>query len=308
MLDLSVIIVNYNTRNLLKKCLESIYVEKGKLSIEVLVVDNHSTDGSARMIKEKFPEVKLIENRENRGFAAAVNQGLEKGMGKYLLLLNPDTVVVNKTLELMVKFLDENPEVGIVGPKLLNPDGSLQPSCRSFPNPIKDFILFCEILPLLPRTRKHHRFISEIWSHSYQSEVDYLIGACFMFRRQVIEDIGLMDDSFFVYSEEKDYCYRLRDSWKVVFLPEARVIHYGGQSSKQDPDSLIYFYRSYSHFLDKHYPYPSRIVIKGLMFIGNLARILVLSAMFTSRRKRLSIRFKLLRTTWALDKIAYQRK
>ncbi len=230
---LSIIIVNYNTRNFLQGCLSSIYAQNKQSPPEVVVVDNASSDGSVEMIREQFPRVVLIANDTNRGFAAANNQGIKYSTGSLVLLLNPDTVVCDGTLEAMAAALESDPKIGAVGCKILNPDMSLQPSCRNFPSLATVFLEQTNLRILLRVISPFRRRYLNFWDHDSPREVDWLIGACIMIKRECLDDVGLLDESFFMYAEDVDLCYRMqRRRWKVYFTPCASVIHYGGQSSK----------------------------------------------------------------------------
>ena len=235
MTDLSVIIVNWNVRDLLRRCLRSLYssaTESG-LAVQVIVVDNGSTDGSVEMVRSAFPAVHLIVNRDNRGFPAANNQGLAVAQGRYSLILNPDTEIVGDALATLVAFADAHPDVGIVGPQLLNPDGTVQSSRRRFPTLATAFFESTWLQRYGPRRILEHYYVLDRPDDRVQ-DVDWLYGAAFMARREAVAQVGLLDEGYFMYSEELDWCRRFRDAgWRVVYLPTAQVIHYGGKSSEQ---------------------------------------------------------------------------
>jgi len=238
---LSVIIVNWNTRELLAQCLESLY-QTIHVPCEVIVVDNASEDGSAEMVRSVFPQVRLIENTENVGFARANNQAIRAGRGKYVLLLNSDTIVQPGALDSIVRFADQHPEAGIVGGRLLNADGSLQPSWNEFPTLLSE---------LMGRNFRRRRPL--VGESAY--EVDWVGGACLLAQREAIEAVGLLDENFFMYSEEADWCYRMiQNGWKVYYFPKAKVIHFGGGSSHRCNEAMvIQLYRSKLLFFHKHY-------------------------------------------------------
>jgi len=231
--DLSVVIVNWNTRELLSQCLRSVYETAGDVSLETLVVDNASTDGSVEMVRRMFPQVRLIENAENVGFARANNQAMAIGQGRYVLLLNSDAVLRPDALQSMCRFMDHHPETGIVGAKLLNPDGTFQASYMNFPT------IMDEVLLLTKLSRLFHP--SYFPSHSLAGsqevkEADWVTGACLMIRREALEQVGGLDEEYFMYSEEVDWCWRVKQAgWKVFYTPEAEVLHWGGQSIGQVP-------------------------------------------------------------------------
>ena len=251
MIDLSIIIVNWNTRDLLAQCLQSVYDTVRGLEFEVFVVDNASTDGSAAMVRERFPQVQLIENGENVGFARANNQAIERSTGHYVLLLNSDTVVTPGAIEALVKFADLRPDAGAVGPQLLNGDGSFQASYAQFPT------LWTEVLLLwgIARVVYSRYFPSNPPEHSQETcECDWVGGACLLVRKEAIAEVGTLDEDYFLYVEEADWCYRLKQrGWKILYYPDARIVHYGGRSSDQwDVSRRIHLHRSKLLFFRKH--------------------------------------------------------
>ena len=246
--DLSIIIVSWNVRDLLRGCLASVTggqaaggrdqnFDTDRLTTEVIVVDNASADGSAAMVAAEFPDVKLVANADNLGFTRGNNQGLGLACGRYVLFLNPDTVVVGNALATMVAFMDAHFEVGALGPELRYGDGSLQSSRRRFPTLMT--ALF-ESTPLA----WHWPPVANPWARRYRMEdqaqgaggqkVDWLVGAALLTRRTVLEQIGGFDEGYFMYSEELDWCRRVKDAgWQIVYLPAAQIIHYEGKSSQQ---------------------------------------------------------------------------
>jgi len=242
---LSILIVNWNTRQLLARCLESIRRSQEGLSLEILVVDNGSSDGSPGLIRSDFPEVRLLENAENLGFARANNQAIRASSAPYVLLLNSDTCVQPGALGGMLHFMERNPKVAILGAELLNPDGSLQPSWARFPT------LWSEFAGKNVRARKPYP--DATGERAYQ--VDWVGGACLMARREMIDQVGLLDEGYFMYSEEMDWCYRAAKlGWYVCYLPGARLIHLGGGSSRHAAAGMIAeLYRSKLRFFARHY-------------------------------------------------------
>ena len=240
--DCTIVVVNWNARDLLASCLRSVYAAVSGPHFEVIVVDNGSTDGSTAMVRDQFRQVQLIENQQNEGFAVANNQAIRASRGRYVLLLNSDTLVRQGALEAMVSFADRHPEVGIVGCKLLNADGSLQPSWARFPT------FWSEL-----RGRNVRRWRSLADEPAY--EVDWVGGACLLARREAIDQVGLLDEGYFMYSEEMDWCYRMvQRGWRVCYLAAAEVTHLGGGSSKRASDALaVALYRSKLRFFQKHY-------------------------------------------------------
>ncbi len=234
MVDLSVVIVNWNVCDLLRRCLRSILdSEFSTPNLQVIVVDNASTDGSVEMVQAEFPSVRLITNTHNRGFPAANNQGSAAAQGRYVFLLNPDTEVVNDALAMMVTFADEHPDVGVVGPQLLNPDASVQSSRRRLPTLATAFFESTWLTPYAPKSLLR-RYQMLDTPNDVTQDVDWVDGAALMARRQAIEQVGLMDEGFFMYSEELDWCQRFGQAgWRVVYLPAARILHHRGKSSEQ---------------------------------------------------------------------------
>ena len=229
---LSIIIVNWNVRDLLRECLRSIEDEKGDLSLEIIVVDSASNDDSAAMVRSEFPSVHLIACTENVGFPRGNNIGLQEARGDYLLLLNPDTVIVDDALAVLVSYLQVNPDVGVVGPQLLNPDGSVQSSRRRFPTVTTGFFESTWLEGLASGILR--RYYALDLPDDATADVDWLTGACIMGPRSTYEAVGGMDEGYFMYSEELDWCRRIKESGRrVVYYPAAQVIHHVGKSSEQ---------------------------------------------------------------------------
>jgi exopolysaccharide biosynthesis polyprenyl glycosylphosphotransferase len=274
MMKLSIIIVNYKTKDLLELCLNSILadqpadsdreVQAGSQTTnygpwtsnnrQIIVIDNHSEDGSVEMVRGKFPEVQLLVNETNVGYARAINQGIRIAEGEYLLLMNPDVQVKPGAIERMVRFMDENQQVGIVGGKLLNPDGTLQYSCRTFYTFRTLLLRRTPIRRLFPNSTIVRNHLMMDWDHASVREVDWVLGACMLVRRKALEDVGNMDERFFLYFEDVDWCYRMKKGgWKVCYFPHAEMIHLHRRESAQGPTHLTFFshLRSMLHFFDK---------------------------------------------------------
>lgn len=269
--DLSVIIVNWNVRDLLRRCLHSILANVPGGQLEIIVVDNGSTDGSVEMVRREFPMVRLIANPDNRGFPAANNQGLEVARGRYVLLLNPDTEVVGDALATMAAFADAHPDVGIVGPQLLNPDGSVQSSRRRFPTLATALFESTWLQPYAPRRLLARYYVLDRPDDEIQ-EVDWVTGAALMARREAVEEVGPLDEGFFMYSEELDWCRRFREAgWRVVYLPTARIVHYVGKSSEQVlPARHIHFQTSKVRYFRKYHGPLAAGVLRWFL-LGNYA-------------------------------------
>lgn len=254
-MKVSIIIVNWNTRELLQQCLQSI-ADETKIEYEVFVVDNCSSDESAAMVRNNFPAVRLIENESNRGFAAANNQAMHQAKGKYILLLNPDTKILNHAIDKTAVFLDENPDVGLVACKLLNSDRTLQKSVGNFYS-FWGTLLENRLLPqILPDSLWLARTMPSFWDHEAQRDIDWARGAYLMAPKNIVEEIGLLDEQFFIYGEEIDWCWRIKQNdWRIVFLPTAKIIHHGKAASEQRrKEMFVQNYKSFYIFLKKHYP------------------------------------------------------
>jgi len=255
--DLSVVIVSWNVRALLERCLSSLQKchEQGRLECEIIVVDNASSDGSAQMVSQCFPAVRLIASDSNLGFARGNNMGVAHSSGRYILLLNPDTEVLDDALSAMFVYMEHHSDVGALGPQLLFADGRVQNSRRRFPTLATAVLESTMLQQWFPR----HRVLSDYYvqdrGDDEEQDVDWLVGACLLIRRQAWEQVGPLDERFFMYSEELDLCRRLKDAgWRVVFIPGARVVHHEGQSSRQVvPERHIYFQSSKVLYFQKHH-------------------------------------------------------
>jgi GT2 family glycosyltransferase len=243
MVDLSVVIVNWNVCQLLRRCLASLVQSEGLPTnsgsdssvdaVEIIVVDNGSTDDSVQMVHDEFPAVRLIENRANLGFARANNLGIAETHGRYVLLLNPDAEVASGTLATMLAFADAHPDIGLIGPQLINADGSVQSSRRRFPTIATAVFESTWLEPWAP-SRILDRYYVRDRRDNVTQDVDWVQGAALFVRRDVIEQVGGMDEQFFMYSEELDWCRQIKDAgWRIVYYPEAQVVHHGGKSSDQ---------------------------------------------------------------------------
>ncbi len=246
---LSICIVTYQAKELLRNCMRSIRANPSSSKFEIIVTDNGSEDGTVRMLQDEFPDVHLILNDRNAGFAAPTNQAIRQSCGRYVLLLNNDTVVLPGALDRLVEFMDANSKVGLSGPKVLNRDGTLQKQCRrSFAYPWDLFCYFSGLSSLFPKSRLFARYLLTYLDEDAPSEVDAISGSCMLIRRQVIDQIGLLDERFFAYQEDADYCFRAKKAgWRVYYYPGAQIIHYAGQGgSRSSPYRSIYeWHKSY---------------------------------------------------------------
>jgi N-acetylglucosaminyl-diphospho-decaprenol L-rhamnosyltransferase len=228
--DITIVLVNYNTGHLLDRLFSAIAAAQGDLRLQLIVIDNASRDRSVEILRSKYPFVELIENTANVGFGRANNQALARMRGRYLLLLNTDAFVSSDTLVKTFRFMEENPRSGIVGVKLVGEDGSLQPSCRFFPTPWNVFVVANGLDRLFPKTR----LVDDLeWDHKGVRECDWVPGCYYMVRKEVIEQVGLFDPRFFLYYEEIDHCRRARQAgWNVTYCGDTCVVHVGGESAK----------------------------------------------------------------------------
>jgi GT2 family glycosyltransferase len=249
MIDLCIIIVSWNTKEYLLRCLESIYQKTESIPWEVVIVDNGSRDGSGTAVKKMFPAVRLIENDRNLGFSKAVNQGLKILSSRYALLLNPDTQVKERTIEQLVSFMDAHPEVGISGGQLLNGDGSKQNSIANFPSLATELLNKSFLRWMLPK-----RFPGKERNDPEPIEVDSVIGACLIVKREAMDQVGLLDENYFLFLEETDWCYRMKQvGWKVYHVPQAKIYHFQGKSAEKDRRrAKVEYYRSRYLFFKKN--------------------------------------------------------
>jgi GT2 family glycosyltransferase len=254
--DLSIIIVNYNVKEFLQNLIYSIYKATQKINYEIIIVDNASDDGSVEFLQEKFPNIKLIVNENNLGFSKANNIGLSIAMGKYILLLNPDTIVQEDTFERMINFFERTPDAGMAGCKILNPDGTLQLACRrSFPGPWTSFCKVTGLSNLFPGSRFFAKYNLTYLDENQTYEVDAISGSFMMIRKETYEKVGKLDEQFFMYGEDLDWCYRVQnEGYKVYYVHDTQIIHYKGESTKRSSiDETKIFYNAMHLFVKKHF-------------------------------------------------------
>jgi N-acetylglucosaminyl-diphospho-decaprenol L-rhamnosyltransferase len=299
-LDLSIVVVSYNTAHLLEKCLASVYAnaDAGR-SFEIIVIDNASVDDSCNVVLQKFPTVKLIANPTNAGFAAATNQGLKLARGEYLLLLNPDTEVMGDALWQLVNFLDNEPQAAVVGGALLYSDKTFQEGAFRFPGLGQIFFDFYPLNWRLTRSRLNGRYPRRLYEGRNAAnafEIDFPLGACLMVRRSVVERVGYLDEAFFMYMEEIDFCYRIKHTpiaagyapvslrfrpgrrrahnWKIYCLPSAQIIHHAGASTRQFREEMqVQLFKSRRLFYQKHYSRRFQVAAGLLTRLGMASKI-----------------------------------
>jgi len=274
MCDVSFIIISWNAKKYLHECLISLQEACLHLSHEIIVVDNASTDGSWQMVQNDFPEVLLIRNANNTGFAMANNQGIEVSCGRYLCLVNSDVEVYPESIEFLLEQMGGQPEIGIIGPKVLNSDLSLQRSCRSFPNLKHALFRSLKLDTTFPRSRFFGSYQMTYWSCDDIRNVDVLSGCFLMIRREALRRVGLLDTRFFIYGEDIDLCKRFHDSgWQVVFNPGAQIIHHGGASSASAPTRFwIEMQRARLKYWLKHHGRIDTFVYYNILILHNSLR------------------------------------
>ena len=274
-IKVSIIIVSYNVREYLINCLDSIYKQNTTLVYDVWVVDNASTDGSQEIVKKRYPQVNLIVNQHNVGFASANNQAIHQSSGEYIWLLNPDTIVDSTALQNLYLFLQENQDAGVAGSRLLNPDGSLQISCYPFPTLLREtwrLFLLDYFIPL-GAYRMH------TWSLNRPHAADNIQGASLMIPRFVLDQVGLFDEDYFVYTEEVDLNFRIQKAgWANYWVPASRVTHFGGQSTRQHQISMfLRLYQTKIHFFRKHYGHDEADRYKKMLSFASWVRVKISS-------------------------------
>ncbi|MGQ9664027.1 MAG: glycosyltransferase [bacterium] len=276
--EISVVIVNYNVKHFLEQCLMAVERARHNLKTEIIVVDNASVDGSQSMVKKKFPQVQLIENHKNLGFGKANNQAMKIARGKYIFILNPDTLIQEDTLLVLKNFLDEHPEVSMVGCKLINPDGTFQvASRRSIPTPWVAFTKIVGLSRIFPKSKIFGRYNLTYLSPELESEVDVLSGSLMMVRKDILAKVGYFDEDYFMYGEDIDLCYRIKKAGgKIYYTPKTKAIHYKGESTKKGEFSYITnFYTSMLIFIDKHFKNYYSAFVKFVLVLGIYLRAII---------------------------------
>ncbi len=273
-MDLSIVIVTYNARDYVRRCLRSVLEHTQGLQYESIVVDNASQDGTPEMVSAEFPQVRLLRLPNNAGFAAGVNRGVSASKGETLAILNPDTLLLDNAFLTMWRYLKENPEVGVLGPKLLDEDGSVQLSCRRFPGfATALFNRYSLLTRFFPRNRFSAAYLMSDWDHSQVREVDWLSGACWMVPRRAFDHIGALDEGYFMYIEDVDFCQRAhRAGWKVVYFPQVALVHHIGRSTGTLPNRMIIErHRSMWHYYKRYLRGPL-LLLDGPVLLGIGAR------------------------------------
>lgn len=274
-MDISIIIVSWNTRQLLDNCLDSIYKETKKINFEIFVVDNASSDRSAEMVKEKYPQVQLVENKKNAGFAAANNQALKHASGRYILFLNPDTIILDNALDKGVEMMDARPEVSILGANTFNSDMTRQKTVAPDPSLLSQIFLLAKLRHLFPKSKIIKKYQRFDFDYSKETLINgHTQGSFILIKKDVLDKIGSFDEKFFIWFEEVDLCFRARQrGYKILYSPEVKIIHYGGESFKQvmtfkkqlmyNQSLLYYFWKNkpkWQYFVLKLFEMPSLLL------------------------------------------------
>lgn len=287
MIDLSIVIVSWNTKKILEECLVSVYEQTCDINFETIVVDNDSEDGSADMVAEKFPEVVLIRSPENVGFAAGNNLGFREVKGEYVLLLNSDTIVLNGALQKTLAYARSKSDYGVISCKVLNEDRSLQPNCSMFPSNLNILIQVFWLYKLFPKSKIFGRADMTWWDYADARDVDVIKGCFMLVPRAALEQVGDLDESFFMYSEEVDWCKRFtKANWKLGFFPDAEIIHLGGSSAaKLGPSRARIKDKSTLLYMKKHWSPLSRIIGHTLMISFYALRLPITAVLYWITRK-----------------------
>ena len=270
-MDLSIIIVNYNTKDLTMQTIQAVIDTTHKTKYEIILVDNASSDGMVEAVRKGYLNVKVIVNTENLGFSKANNMGMKQSIGKYILLLNSDTKVLGNSIDKCFDYIDLHKDIGALGPKINLANGKFDHACkRGFPTPSASLFYMMKLDKLFPKSEKYGRYKMNYLSNDDINEVDSLTGAFMMVRNEVINKIGMLDEEFFMYGEDLDWCYRIKEvGYKVMYYPEAKIIHYKGQSSKKKRVKTIYeFHRAMYLFYNKHFYKKYNFFITLLVYIG----------------------------------------
>jgi GT2 family glycosyltransferase len=288
-MDISVVITSWNTKSLLLECVESILSETQVPSIEVIVVDNASTDGSPEAVEEKFSNVKVVRNERNLGFAKANNIGIKLSVGRYISLVNSDVRVLKGCFDRLYQYMEEYPAVGIAGPKMLNSDMTVQRTCRRFPTLWSTFCCAVGLDKVFPKSYTFGGEARFFYPDDEIGAVDVLTGCFWILRREAVKQVGLLNEAFFFYGEDLDWCKRFWSAgWKIVFFPNAQAIHYGGTSSSQAPTIFaIEKEKATLQYWKEHFSRFSKSILLCIMWLHHIIRIINGCFLyFLNRRKR----------------------
>lgn len=276
-MDVSFVIVSWNAKDLLEKCVRSVVDHKTTHNIETIVVDNASSDGASEMVVEKFPQVRLFRNTENLGFAKANNIGIRECIGQYVCLINSDIILLPGCVDSMIDYMEKNGNIGILSPKLQWPNGDLLTNCKTFPTPWNTLTSTFGLWKIFPKSKLFSGREMLYFSYDNIADIEVIAGSFWMLRRSAINDVGLLDESFFFYSEDLDWCRRFwRAGWRIVFFPHAQAIHHhGGSSSKMPLRMYVQQHKSVMHYWKKYHGSSGVLFIGGVIFLNQLIRIIV---------------------------------
>ncbi len=289
-MDLTFCIVTYNVKDYLRDCLNSLRVSDLSREYEVIVVDNNSQDGTRAMLEEFYPFVLLVENSTNEGYTRAMNRAMQRARGRFIIQLNADTLIPSGTFDRLAAFMESNPAVGICTPKVLNRDGTFQKQCRrSEARPWDVITYFIGLANMFPKSKCFGRYLQSFYPEDEISEVQAVSGSCMLIRRDVMEEIGLLDERFFAYQEDSDYCMRARKcSWKVIYVPTAQIIHFGGEGgSKSSVYRAVYhWHRSYYLYYRKNLANDYFFLFNWMYYLAMLAKLVISLALTAVRRDK----------------------
>jgi GT2 family glycosyltransferase len=291
-MNVSIVIVSFNVADLLNECLRSIKRETS-CEYEIFVVDNGSKDNSVPIVKAQHPDVQVIQNETNLGFARANNRGFRLARGRYIFMLNPDTLLSNGTIDKLLDFMDNNSDIGVCGPKVLNPDLTIQYTCHHFPSISITLTKYLQLQRFFPRIRLFGRELMTYWKYDEIKEVDWITGCALLIRQKALEDVGYLDENYFMYSEECDLSYRMKkNNLKTVFFPGSTIIHYGGQSaftqkkhSVHESTITNYLFESKYYFFKKNHGQTSEFIIRVLDLMY-YSIVLLKNKMMVSKKNR----------------------
>lgn len=288
--QISFCIVSFNTQEVLRDCLNSLLENPVHIPYEIIVIDNHSIDGTADMLRSEFPAVKLVINDVNRGYTAPMNQALRMARAeRFFVQLNPDTLILPGSFDCLVDYMGTHPEVGICTPKVLNRDGTLQKQCRrSAARPWDTIAYFLKLYRLNPKSRLFNGYLMGYFDEDETHEVEACSGSCMLIRREVVDQVGYLDEQFFAWQEDADFCFRTRQAgWKIIYVPSARIVHFGGQGGSQIQltQSIIEWHRSYYLYYRKNLAKDYFFLFNGLYYCAMFLKLcLALFSACLSRR------------------------
>ncbi|MFA5238857.1 MAG: glycosyltransferase family 2 protein [Phycisphaerae bacterium] len=285
MLDISVIIVSWNAKQHLINCLKSILDTVDGYSQEIIVVDNASFDGSPDAVISQFPQVTVIRNKENLGFGRANNIAIRMSKGRYICLVNSDVIVLKDCIKKLITFMDSHQDAGMVGPKILNPDGSLQPQCRYFPTIWNSLCQVLNLSGLFPKSAFFSEPFMKHWTYDETRKVDVLSGCFWLVRREALDEVGLLDEDFFIYGEDVDWCKRFHDAgWDVVFYHSAEAIHFGGASADNAPIRFyLEMHKADLQYWRKHHSQLGHAIYRTIILLRQSIRLPVYMLIYIFR-------------------------